>query len=56
MDWLAATATDLFNALGRGVFAKLFIWAALAFPLLALVGYFGLLGRRRRREEEKDAS
>jgi hypothetical protein len=53
MDWLAATATDLFNILGRVVFTKLFMWAVLAFPVVALFGYLGLV-RKRRRTEQKE--
>jgi hypothetical protein len=43
MDWLVAAATDVFNTLGRGVFAKLVFWGLLAFPILAVVGYFALV-------------
>jgi hypothetical protein len=55
VDWLIATASTLFDALGRGIFAKLFLWGILLFPVAALVGYFGLLRGRSKDTSDKDA-
>ena len=46
---------DFLSWVGERSLAKLFFLAVLALPVLALLGYSGLLSRKRNRKDNEDS-